>query len=400
MTRRRALRWTLGSLVALSALVVLGRMFLFGVYRVEKRSMEPAIRSGDVVLVWLDGGHVPRRFGLVVVSDAEGEEPLVKRAVGLPGEEVELELGDVLVDGAHAPITAPRPPPVPLFDDRLQDVEDAFDFARDRGVWTREGDVWRLDASAAAPGTQQDRMFYARRALDGWLGDDGELAPGSLEMVNDLVLDLEVRLDDPPAHLRLGLLEMADQLEVRLEPLGEGRWRARLVDRWVEVGGPGPGGAGEDVLAEGELVLAPGEWHALRLANVDDQVGFVVDGRTVLLASYAANRFHPRDAARRGLSLGSRAWFGGGEGRASFRRVRLSRDLYYTRRGDVGVGQPVQLGPAELFVLGDNSAESRDSRDFGPVPLGRVLGRPAGLLWPPGRSGALPDLAPLVPPPE
>ena len=36
-----------------------------------------------------------------------------------------------------------------------------------------------------------------------------------------------------------------------------------------------------------------------------------------------------------------------------------------------------------IFVLGDNSPESLDSREFGPVPLDSVLGLPAAVVWPP-----------------
>jgi hypothetical protein len=176
--------------------------------------------------------------------------------------------------------------------------------------------------------------------------------------------------------------------------VGDRRWRAQLVNRWVSMEG-----SGTSVLAQAELELAPGSWHSLRLSNVDDQVGFCVDGRRVFLAAYSANRFHPQDEQlRRGVSLGARAWFGGVRGLASFRRIRLSRDLYYTQRGERGVSAPVQLGPEQIFVLGDNSPESLDSRDFGPVPLSRVLGRPTWVLWPPGRIRRLPDPEPLVAP--
>lgn len=43
-----------------------------------------------------------------------------------------------------------------------------------------------------------------------------------------------------------------------------------------------------------------------------------------------------------------------------------------------------------LWVLGDNPAASRDSRDFGPVPLDRLRGRVVWRYWPPGRIGPVP----------
>ena len=39
-------------------------------------------------------------------------------------------------------------------------------------------------------------------------------------------------------------------------------------------------------------------------------------------------------------------------------------------------------GPDEYFVLGDNPADSRDSRAFGPVPGERIIGRVWFRIWP------------------
>ena len=44
-------------------------------------------------------------------------------------------------------------------------------------------------------------------------------------------------------------------------------------------------------------------------------------------------------------------------------------------------------GPDEYFVLGDNPADSRDSRAFGPVPQERIIGRVWLRVWPPGMWG-------------
>lgn len=47
---------------------------------------------------------------------------------------------------------------------------------------------------------------------------------------------------------------------------------------------------------------------------------------------------------------------------------------------------PVQtLAPGTAWVLGDNACYSRDSRNFGPVPLRRVQGLAFLRFWPPAR---------------
>lgn len=48
---------------------------------------------------------------------------------------------------------------------------------------------------------------------------------------------------------------------------------------------------------------------------------------------------------------------------------------------------PVKVGPGEVFVLGDNRANSIDSRVFGPVPESNITGRILTRLWPFGSIG-------------
>jgi signal peptidase I len=49
---------------------------------------------------------------------------------------------------------------------------------------------------------------------------------------------------------------------------------------------------------------------------------------------------------------------------------------------------PVTVGKGSLFMLGDNRANSEDSREFGAVPADRVIGRATARVWPPSRWGA------------
>ena len=84
-------------MVALACYIV----FCFG-SRVEMNgsSMEPVLESGDVVLMnrlSYDIGK-PNRFD-VVVFEREGQQPGIKRIIGLPGETVQIKNGSVYIDG-------------------------------------------------------------------------------------------------------------------------------------------------------------------------------------------------------------------------------------------------------------------------------------------------------------
>ena len=57
-----------------------------------------------------------------------------------------------------------------------------------------------------------------------------------------------------------------------------------------------------------------------------------------------------------------------------------------TMTGDFG---PVSVPPGRLWVMGDNRSQSRDSRVFGPIADGTVVGLAVWRLWPGGRLSSL-----------
>ncbi len=59
---------------------------------------------------------------------------------------------------------------------------------------------------------------------------------------------------------------------------------------------------------------------------------------------------------------------------------------YYYNRGEYGQENKKIVVPSDgLFVLGDNSASSQDSRYWGYVPLKNLLGKAIIIYWPPQR---------------
>lgn len=378
-------------------LLVLVRLFVFGVYEVDSRSMAPTLRGGSAesesVLVRYGRGDI-KRFDLVVLRRPGVKEPRVKRVVGLPGESVQVVLGDLVIDGARLSLSAPRPPLVEVFNDSRDSVEEWFQMGgTEVNPWEKTEAGWHLAAEDVASGAAAGTMFFAKRLTAGHISGDPEAGPGGVSAA-DCVLGCEVALGESPAELHFILREQGDTFRAELAPGVGGEWAARLLQRWR--------GGEEVLLAEGALSLAQKGWTAVRFGNVDDQLFFEVTpegGETQRLTSGPVmNHIDPSDRMAAGETYGHRIGLGGAAGSADFRGIKVWRDFHYTDRGIHGKGEPVRLGPGELFVLGDNSPESRDGRDWGPISTGDVLGRPTHVVLPMSAIRPLgEDAQPLIP---
>jgi signal peptidase I len=391
--RRGRVSRALGCACVLLLVLVVFRTFVADVYRVNSGSMRPTLMGGvpthggkaftEWVLVRYGRAPDVARWDLVVVESREGGDAVVKRVVGLPEEELRISGGDLFVYGRRPGIDAARPAPVPVFDDRHQDPEASFYYAREAGVWRLEDRTWVLAGRAIPAGRSEGMAFFDPPVRDGYLDPDGSRVEGIVE-VNDATLECEFELGslDPAGALRFRLVEEGDTFELRLKALPDGE-RVELVRRnrtTQDAGAP----AREEILASSEVRLERERFHRLTFANVDNQLVAEIADLCTLRASYEENE-PSLVAAAPGQSVGPRVAFGGEGVEARFRSVRILRDLYYTSSGTFGVETPVFLGPDEIFVLGDNSTASQDSRHFGTVPLGDVLGRPVLVVWPPGR---------------
>lgn len=364
-------------LTALLLLLALLRAFFLGLYQVDSPSMEPSLHGssedGDWVLVAFGRGESLRRHDLVVVVPEGESEPFVKRVVGLPGEAVALRAGDLWIDGELWRSPAGLPVPIAVFDDARDRLEVDWRLTE---LWSRDGAGWLLDGTSVPEGADLGLAFLRLGLSDHRPASGGGRIEGRVH-VADGRLEFEVEPLDPGFVLRAGLRERGDEFELVLTPL-EGAPRARAVLRRDSPEG------------REQLVVTELSWPAGRrrvaLANVDDRLTLEVDGERVLTHDYDGNHFHPRDEALAGISMPTdRVFLGGRGGRARFSGVRVLRDLHYTARGEHGVGEAVQLGPDELFLLGDNSRESLDGRDWGPTPRSAVVGRPLAVVWPPSR---------------
>jgi signal peptidase I len=389
MVRRtaRLLAWTA---VILVALLGLARMFLFRTYYVEGRSMEPtihgALEGGDRLLVAYGGANDLERFDLVLVLPGGKGEPKIKRVAGLPGDAVAIRDGNLWINRALLPPEARRPDPVLLFDEQVDSLERRFSTNEH---WTRGEEGWALDASNVDEGARAGCMHLVLALRDHYRGPDGELVFGEIA-VRDAILECEFRFEDPPARLRLGLLERGDTFEAVIEPPEEGNSAVYLFRR----NSSRSGSDATEPVAQGRLALSSG-FHQARFSNVDNCIVLEIDGRAEIEYGYEKNDRHGLDDPGHGRErLTQRIYLGGEQGRATFRGIRVLRDLHYTRLHDLpdggyGADLELQLGPNQIFVLGDNSRISEDGRRWGPTPLGEVIGRPLAIIWPPHRARVL-----------
>jgi signal peptidase I len=100
----RAVRELLETIVPALLIALLINVFLGQATRVDGQSMEPNLHTEERLVVEKLSYrlHGPQRFDIVVIRvPSEGDELLIKRVIGLPGETVEIRDGVVYVNGAE-----------------------------------------------------------------------------------------------------------------------------------------------------------------------------------------------------------------------------------------------------------------------------------------------------------
>jgi signal peptidase I len=332
----------------------------------------------------------------------------IKRIVGLPGERVEIRDGDVWIDGQRAakPAWLLRELAIPIHElARLPD-----DIARRR--WTADqpaavevsGGVIRFRGATEVryhhrpptEGGAQAGDFDA--PIDDHLPHNADRDEFVLTPVRDLTFAAEVEVPAAPdAKVLIGLRRGPGQ-EVLLQ-----------LEFGARTGALATAGDG----LPQRLATAPMPRRVWNRARPRAAVWFAVwDGRvtawldgepwipeTPLPAAWKATEPASGQPCRLAAEPG-----------VALHNIRLGRDLHFARKGAGMIGaaavdKPFQLGPDECFMLGDNSLNSRDSRQWEHhgVPARCLVGRPWLRHWPasawriPGTSLSLtlPDWARL-----
>ena len=350
------------SMAVIMALVL--KYFIVEAYKIPTGSMQPTLMGNDATGVYdrilVDKLSYlfrdPERFEVVVFRfPLDRSKSFVKRVVGMPGEEIKIEYGDVYVrpfgEVAYEPLRRPR-------------AVQASTWKRLVASDTAE-EVWRIHADEGWSSTGLD--VVAR-------------GTGSLRLVGDGVVDqynhgypdaLRDRIQSPPRGLirhPVGDLRVEGELfawagcesiEIVLRE-GSRSYRFHLpgpaapedARPWIRSSDdgafPSPGAHGE---ALGEPWRLPSDRPlAFGAQNLDDLLEFDVEGEVLLSLEV------PPATNQHGSGIELRQV---GEG-AQFSGLTPLRDIYYV--AEAGGNLPHRIEEGEYYMLGDNTQDSSDSR--------------------------------------
>ena len=352
----------------------------------------PAIAcGGDRVLVekFLYEFRRPRRWEVAVFRfPGEPSQAYVKRVVGLPGESIRIDHGDVFVNDRILRKSLPevRAMRMLVHDSRFQ-PRDAGRFPRwlfrsdaHAGVaasgWKREGNRFVHDAVASGSNAD-DWLVY--KHWDAGRGGYGTMSdfygyngnePRELNEIKDVGMEARVVVSESIETISLVLRSGYDRFVLRIPTGTSGE--IELVRNKQPV----------RILNRSNPLSEKGLWpRAILLEAVvmDGRFQAAIDGHLLF------EPFDYDDPVSRGVASESPIALGVRGGEASVAEIRVYRDIYYTGmlgntpRQPHGMRSGVKLGDDDFFVLGDNSPISNDSRFWseGPVVPGPMfVGKP------------------------
>ena len=348
--------------------------------------------AGDRVLIDRTAFQVrrPGRWEVVAFHRASGGQDLVvKRVVGLPGEEIQIKDGDIYADGKiqRKTLRQQRAMRVLVHDEDYDNYPGATPRWRPQDVgsnWTRQhgrlvhaentgDDIGWLVYNHVSPGgvhAQEparvtDYNFYNRGRFQ---------RNDSIHPMADVAMSFRIEDIHGRGLLWLQATDGRDEFMVQIDP-GLGKF---LVLKNREKNRQAP------VAASGDL---PGSLRGqtIEVSLFDRQFLMSIAGQTLVAAGI--DMPGPPPVADQPLAIGAE-----GLG-VVVDRLRVYRDVYYTEPPFAAPGQPLAgrgasscvLGAEEYFVLGDNSPVSEDSRTWTEnrfVSLKSLVGKPFVVIYP------------------
>ena len=207
----------------------------------------------------------------------------------------------------------------------------------------------------------------------------GGFRSGTEYWVGDLISECRAEVKAAGAELTLELSK------------GPHRYQATLGAGRVTLARTGPGKQATDLTSAACAFDGPGTYD-LRFANVDCRLRVWVNGKAVpfgpaadvppdpLPEEYAANEDPMREGWTLENDVAAPASIGA-KGDVAVSKLKLWRDTYFTysdgpdAAGVAGFVDTFYVQPGHYLCLGDNSAQSSDSRKWGTVPERLMLGK-------------------------
>ena len=283
-------------------------------------------------------------------------------------------------------------------------VPRAFTHSGDELDWIRYQHLaWKVDGGRRVPWRWEEGERIPRPVpgpVDNMLGYNAGIEQGAgraaresgdeASWVGDLILECEV--------------EIAAGSSVVLDlSKGPNHFQATFGNGQVGLTRVGPQAPGAPFNPTPRPCPVNAGTYKLRFANVDSKLWVWVDGKLIDFGDESAyspvepSEYLPEDHAKEGYSrddVEQPAMIGARGPVAAVRHVKLSRDVYYTRTrqnvtGDGTHADIYYIQPGHYMALGDNSASSSDSREWGVVPERLLLGKAVFVFYPVRRVGLI-----------
>jgi signal peptidase I len=318
--------------------------------------------------------RAPRRWEVAVFKcPVDDSTPYVKRVVGLPGERVQVLGGDVFINGEleRKSFQQFQQMAVPVFDSTYEPesgwrarwvVESANP---PRPVSNRElsDGTLILDATNGKPLTVAYHSINLDTLQEEPIRDllvyNAGTGVGKPESVHDFSVSFDLKIVDSMGALSCTLTDGLSDVT-----LGLAMGSMEGLSLNTELG---------ETHAEA-FEFENASTHHFELLLFDRRAVLRRNGRILVTTDLPAD---PTNHGRR-KSVASPFRFELSGGKVEITNIRLFRDVHYRTDGANGIDTPYQLGPTDYFVLGDNSANSRDSRvwKIPGVPRADFIGKP------------------------